>query len=319
MMIRRCFCILLVCILSFSVSAGIRQKVIGKQKFCNLYDLMTGNKFRVILQKSGTIASGKKFVCFFPRKQRRMLCNNVKVELLNAPVFEGNMPWISNLDWYKTMRPVLYPATVPRHRVSTIMIDMGHGGSDPGAIGKFSREKTITFKVGNRVIQILRSYGFTVIPTRTKDIHVPLAAIGPMQQRSKCDLFVSIHVNATLNSTVSGIETYCLTPAGAASSNGGKASSTVYTGNRQDAGNMLLAWNIQSSLLRRTKAVDRGIKRARFAVLRDINAPGVLIEIGFITNAAEEKKLNDREYIDKVAYGIVDGIIGYAKSTSPKK
>ena len=320
MMVCRSFLILIIFLSMIpAYAAGVRQKLINKQRYCNLYDLMTGNKYRTVLQKKQTIATGKKFVCIFGRNQRRMSVNNVKVELLNPLVFEGNVPWVSNLDWYKTMRPVLYPATVSRRRVTTIMIDMGHGGNDPGAIGAFSKEKMITLRVGLRVAQILRAYGFRVVMTRTKDVQIPLAAIGPMQQRSKSDLFVSIHVNATINRKVSGIETYCLTPAGAASSNGGKASDKIHPGNRQDDGNMLLAWNIQTALLRRTKAVDRGVKRARFAVLRDINAPGVLIEIGFITNAAEEKKLNDREYVDKIAYGIVDGIIGYTRSTLPVK
>ena len=289
----RTILIVLLAVISLDSSAAIRQKLINRQRYCNLYDLMTGNKYRTVLQKKQTISTGKNFVCVFERNQRRMSCNNVKVELLNPLVFDGDMPWLSNMDWYKTMRPILYPATVPKRRVVTIMIDMGHGGKDPGAIGAFSREKMITLNVGLQVAEILRKYGFQVITTRNRDVQIPLATIGPMQQKFKCDLFVSIHVNATASRSVSGVETYCLTPAGMVSSNGGKVDKTVYTGNYQDAANMLLAWNIHSSLLRRTKAADRGVKRARFAVLRDINAPGVLVEIGFITNAAEEKRLND--------------------------
>lgn len=296
-------------------AAGIRQKNIKNNKYCNLYDLLSLNKFRVSLNKKEATAFGRSFTCIFKRDQRRMVCNKVKVELLYPLNFDGVQPWISTLDWYKTLRPVFYPATVPRRPVKLIMIDMGHGGNDPGAIGRISKEKMITLNVGLRVAQLLKYYGFKVVMTRTSDVYVPLDSVGVLQQRSKSDLFVSIHVNSAANKSVTGIETYCLTPAGAASSNGGSVSKTVLSGNKQDDGNMLLAWNIQKSLLRRTGAVDRGVKRARFAVLKNINAPGVLVEIGFISNAAEERNLNDRNYVDKIAFGIVEGIIGYAKDT----
>ena len=312
------FCLTLLLLLTFCTglhAAEIRQKTIKKVKYCNLYDLLSMNKFRVSLGKKEATAFGRSFACIFKRDQRRLVCNNVKIELLSALSFDGVQPWISTLDWYKTLRPVLYPATVPRRPVKLIMIDMGHGGNDPGAIGKISKEKMITLQVGMRVAQLLKSYGFQVAMTRTTDVQVPLSQVGVLQKRSKSDLFVSIHVNSAANRSVTGIETYCLTPAGAVSSNGGSIDKKTYPGNKQDDGNMLLAWNIQRSLLRRTGAVDRGVKRARFAVLKDINAPGVLVEIGFISNAGEEKKHNDRSYIDKIAFGIIDGIVGYAKDT----
>ncbi|MBE6375399.1 MAG: N-acetylmuramoyl-L-alanine amidase [Lentisphaerae bacterium] len=299
-------------------AASVRQKTVKQVRYSNLYDLMSGNKFRTFEQKGSFNAVGRGYLCVFDKDQRRMLCNNGKIELLHVPHSENNSLWVSNLDWFKTLRPLLFPATVPRKKITSIMIDMGHGGKDPGALGAISKEKMITLKVGLRLAEILRSYGFQVHMTRTSDIYVPIDQIGAMQKRYGSDLFVSVHVNSTSARTVKGIETYCLTPAGAASSNGGKISNTVYAGNKQDPANFLLAWNIQQSLLRRTGAVDRGVKRARFAVLRDINAPGVLVEIGFITNAGEERKLNEKSYIDKVAYGIVDGIVQFSRTTKPK-
>ncbi|MBE6388746.1 MAG: N-acetylmuramoyl-L-alanine amidase [Lentisphaerae bacterium] len=299
-------------------AAGIRQKKIKSQPFCNFYDLMTGNKFRTVLQDKQSSAYGRGFSSVFTRSQRRMLCNNIKIELLVPPVYEGRQMWLGTVDWYKTLRPVFYPATVSRRKISSVMIDMGHGGNDPGALGAFSKEKNITLRVGKRVGQLLEACGYKVKYTRTTDVQVNLNRIGTLQRQSGSDLFVSIHVNSAADKSISGIETYCLTPSGCASSNGGKASSTVYRGNQQDAANMLLAWNIQKSLLARTRAVDRGIKRARFAVLRDIDAPGVLVEIGFISNRKEERLLNDPEYIDRIAYGIVDGIIGFGRSAKPR-
>lgn len=299
-------------------AAAPRQKKINSKPFCSLQDVLIANGFKSSFSKNSTTASRKGFYCIFQKNQRQMLCNNVKVELLETVAFDFTHPWLSVMDWYKTLRPILYPATVPRKKISRIMIDMGHGGADPGALGAFSKEKMITLRVGRRVVEILRAYGFKVHTTRNSDIQVPLTQIAPLQRRSGCDLFVSIHVNSTKNRAINGLETFCLTPAGAASSNGGKPSKTVYPGNQNDPANMLLAWNIHQSLLKRTKAADRGVKRARFLVLREINVPGVLVEIGFISNRAEERKLNDKAYIDKIAYGIVDGIIGFSRSTKPR-
>ena len=77
---------------------------------------------------------------------------------------------------------------------------------------------------------------------------------------------------------------------------------------------MLLAYSIQKSLLRRTGASDRGVKRARFAVLRDIAAPGVLVEVGFVSNPREENLLLDPNYCEKIARSIVEGIIVYHRA-----
>ncbi|MBR7121559.1 MAG: N-acetylmuramoyl-L-alanine amidase [Lentisphaeria bacterium] len=312
--------IILLIVMQLPLFAGaIRQKQINRLKYSNLYDLMTGNNFRVTLQPGAMTAVGRGYTCVFNRNARRMSCNGIRVELLNSMSFEGNLPWISTLDWFKTLRPLLYPGTVPKHHVRRIMIDMGHGGNDSGARGAISQEKAITLKTGQQVARILRARGYQVDMTRTSDIQIPLDRIGPMQQRTNGDLFVSIHVNSAADKKVTGIETYCLTPAGAASSNGGKISQTIHDGNRNDPANFLLAWHIQNALLRRTGAIDRGIKRARFAVLKNIHAPGVLVEIGFISNQAEERKLNDPEYINKIALGIVEGIDSFARTTGVRR
>ena len=300
-------------------AAKIRQKVVNKKSYCHLGDLFSGNRFAIAPKGKNFLAVKRRQSCLFTVKQRRVSVNGVNLELLNLPLYENGSWWLSVPDWYKGLRPLLYPATVPRQRITSIFIDMGHGGNDPGAIGKISKEKDITLHVGREVAKMLKSYGFTVHLTRNSDIHVPLNQIGTKQQRSGSDLFVSIHVNAAKDRSISGIETFCLTPAGAASSNGGKASKTVFKGNKQDAGNILLAWNIQNSLLKRTGAVDRGIKRARFAVLKDITVPGVLVEIGFISNNAEERRLNDPAYVKKISAGIVDGIAAFCRSTKVRR
>lgn len=297
----------------------IYQKKIRKTSYFDLAHLVRMNRMRFIPQKNGSAVYGRNFICNFTQKKRHIIFNGSKVELCYAPVYEGAVPWISVMDWYKTLRILFYPSTVPEHRVYSIMIDMGHGGSDPGAMGYFSKEKNITLAFGRRVAKILRSCGFKVFMTRSGDVQIPLSMVGKLQQRSKSDLFVSIHVNSAANRKISGIETYCLTPSGAASSNGGKVDKKVYPGNKFDANNFFLAWNIQRAMLRRTHAVDRGVKRARFAVLRDLNAPGVLIETGFISNRAEEILLNNRDYQEKLARAIAEGIISYSRAIRKRK
>ena len=303
---------------SSSYGAGVRQKNINKQNYSSLNDLLASNGFRTTFTKTSATGSKKGSYCFFQKYHRTITCGNTKLELLMPTVFENTHPWILTLDWFKTLRPVLYPATVPRSKVRAITVDMGHGGNDPGAIGAISKEKMITLKVGRKVAEILRAYGFTVHCTRNSDVQIPLNSVAQLQKKHKSDLFVSIHVNSAKNKTISGLETFCLTPAGAASSNGGKVSWTAHPGNRQDAANMLLAWNIHRQLLSRTGAVDRGVKRARFAVLKDITVPGVLVEIGFISNRAEERKLNDPKYIEKIARGIAEGIAAFTRSTKAR-
>ena len=166
---------------------------------------------------------------------------------------------------------------------------------------------------------ILRRCGYRVHLTRSRDSYVPLPERGLIQRRHGSDIFVSIHVNAAAGKELQGIEVFALTPAGAASTSGGAPSHNIFSGNLLDANNLLLAYQIQSSLLRRTGAVDRGVKRARFAVLRDISVPGVLVEVGFVSNPREERLLLDPGYREKIARGIAEGIIVYHRSLLPPR
>lgn len=315
---RRLWLTFLLLLLIPASAAPIRQQKIGRRNYCNLYDLLTANGFWMRLDPGSSLAVKKFQQLHFEVNKRRFTCNGRRVELCLPLVFSYGMPYFSVLDWQKTMRPLLYPATVPKHSVGTVFLDMGHGGSDPGASGVISREKNITLALGKKVAAILRRYGYRVVMSRTKDVYIPPKKVGSLQQRSRSDVFVSIHVNSAADKKISGIETYALTPAGAASSNGGKINWQSLPGNRFDANNIFLAWQIQQNLLKYTSAVDRGVKRARFAVLKELNAPGVLVEIGFISNRAEERKLNNSAYQDRVAAGIAAGIMAYGRSLRKK-
>ena len=196
----------------------------------------------------------------------------------------------------------------------SIMLDAGHGGSDPGAMGYFSKEKNITLAAGRRLGQILRSYGFRVRFTRSGDVKIPLEKIGSIQRAHRSDLFISLHVNSAKDRSVSGLETFCLTPFRAPSSGSKKIQRESRRGNYYDENNLALAYSVQKRMLQRSGAADRGVKRANFVILRDLNVPGILIEMGFISHPLEERRLNNSVYIDALARGIAEGIVDYRKS-----
>ena len=255
---------------------------------------------------------------FTPEKP---LCiyNGIKVHQCFPARWRNGALYVSRLDLAKTLLPLSSARTgVVRHRVRSITIDPGHGGRDQGAATRRLREKIATLLLASRVCEILRRCNYQVNLTRGSDRYVPLGERCRLQRAARSDLFVSIHVNAAANRSLQGIETYALTPAGAASTSGGKPSQTSFSGNRNDANNLLLAYLIQRALLRRSGAVDRGIKRARFAVLRDINAPGVLVEVGFLSNPREEQRLLDPAYREKLARGIAEGIVAYQRVVERK-
>lgn len=194
------------------------------------------------------------------------------------------------------------------------MLDPGHGGRDQGAASAQMKEKAITLNLAHRVAKILRAYGYKVELTRTGDTAVSLGERSAYATRTKADLFVSIHVNSAQNNTVRGIETFCMVPEGAAPSNGGKPNPKFYPGNTSNPRNFLLSYHLQRALLARTGAPDRGVKFARFSVLRDVTCPAALVEVGFLSNSTDELNLGSAAYLDKLARGIATGILNYHRS-----
>ena len=250
-------------------------------------------------------------------KKLPLYWGGVKVFQCFPVVERKGTPYVSRLDFDKTLIPLALVRSKKPSPVRSVTIDCGHGGTDKGASGRYSHEKNITLRIGLRVAQILRVCGYRVNLTRARDVFIPLEQRCRIQRSARSDLFVSIHINAAKDKSLSGIETFALTPAGAASTSGGKPGASRFNGNRFDGENLFLAYSIQSALLRRTGAVDRGVKRARFAVLKDINAPGVLVELGFVSNPREERLLNDRAYVEKLARAIAEGIIRYHRGSRP--
>jgi N-acetylmuramoyl-L-alanine amidase len=191
------------------------------------------------------------------------------------------------------------------------MLDPGHGGKDKGGLGKRFYEKTIALSLTRKVANLLRARGYKVYLTRASDRFINLKKRPALAARVGADIFVSIHANKAKNTSVSGIESFYMTPRGATSTYSRKPSNKGYQSNYNDANNIALSYWIQRSLIAKTKAIDRGIKQARFMVLKEATCPATLIEVGFLSNSREENRLGTQWYQNKLAQGIVEGILRY--------
>lgn len=251
---------------------------------------------------------------------RECVLNGVKLWLNDAPIESRNSVLLSEIDVRKTLDPVLRYWSIRKKKVDTIMIDPGHGGEDMGASGyRGSMEKRLTLDLAGRVEKLLRKLGFKTLMTRRTDTFVSLQDRSDLANSSDADIFVSIHFNsAKPNSVPYGIETYCLTPVGLNSTGSigsrlGLGSFHQEAGNSYDSQNMLLAFLVQQKMHSKLmETEDRGVKRARFYVIKATERPSILIENGFISNALEEKRILSSAYINKAAESIVDGIKSYA-------
>lgn len=283
-------------------------------RYLDLSDAVAAYGGSVANSSSQTVATlGGRRLVFYPDK-RYAHFDGLRVNLCNPLLARGGRVYLGQLDHANVLVPFLGSGKSYRHPVTKIVLDPGHGGRDQGTAGSRLLEKAVTLNLANRVAKILRVYGYKVELTRSRDAALSLDARSACANRAGADLFVSIHANSAQDRTVRGVETFCLTPEGAASSNSGKPDLRRYSGNASNGRNFLLACHLQRSILARTGAEDRGVKFARFAVLRDIDCPGVLIEVGFLSNRSDEANLGNPAYLDKVARGIASGILNYHRS-----
>lgn len=185
--------------------------------------------------------------------------------------------------------------------MALIVIDIGHGGGDPGAIGKYTNEKDNVLKVGLRLKTLLEQSGHTVKLTRSTDVYLTLGRRSQLANQWKADFFISLHNNSAKNKQASGFETF------------------IYNG-KVSAKTIQLQKYVHRAISNELKIRDRGMKRANFAVLRTTEAPAVLIEYAFISNDDDEKILMNK--VEQMAISTAQGIINYiggkpVKPTSP--
>ncbi len=250
----------------------------------------------------------------FTQDERKILLNGLGLWFSFPIRSYARTLYGSVLDLESSLEPILKPpAPSPQTKVRTVVLDPGHGGKDPGARGNGLLEKELTLDVALRLRALLRSKGLHVVLTRTADTTVGLEQRARKARQVGGDLFVSLHFNAATVSSVHGVEVYALTPAGGVSTASRRVLLRRYPGNRWDRYNIILAYMVHQQLVQRLKALDRGIRRARFVVLREARMPAILVEAGFLTSPTEARKLRTSSYRQQIAQAIADGIWAYKK------
>jgi len=229
--------------------------------------------------------------------------------------------------------------------IHTIVIDPGHGGVEVGAIGPSGiQEKELTLQLARELeAKLSQRLGVRVVLTRTEDALVPLDMRPAIANQNKADLFISIHLNSSLGSGAYGTETYFLSPqatdtrasTSAAAENREAAATSDAAGNPANPANpaddtqdlQLILWDlaqthhlsesqrfanmIQGELNEMLKLKDRGVKQAPFRVLMGATMPAVLVELGFISNPDEEKKLKDAAYREQLVDALSRAVAHY--------
>jgi N-acetylmuramoyl-L-alanine amidase len=233
----------------------------------------------------------------------------------------------------KLREKVTSPKRVDRNKV--IVIDAGHGGKDPGAIGyKNYREKVVVYKISQELKKILRSRGYVVHMTRDRDKFVKLSKRTEFANDKKADIFISIHANAVGPKNakkVHGVECYFLSPSRsaraervAAKENSadvsdmnkyGKDTFLNFLNSHKIVASNKLAIDLQRGMLgalnKHYKVKDGGVREGPFWVLVGAQMPAVLVEVGFISHPQEAKRLVDSQYRKRLSLGLANGIERY--------
>jgi len=256
--------------------------------------------------------SGEGNTLRFEADSAKIIFNGITVYLSAPFAVRNTSGYVSPQDIRATLDPLLSPVRQAR-KATSICLDAGHGGKDPGRFSGREQEKKYTLLLAREVGEQLSTAGFKVSYTRSKDSFVELSERSEYARQHGADLFVSLHFNSVEGSgseTVKGVEVYCLSPAHTSSTNtrGDGSAFGNYDGNRFDSKNVLLAYEMQKSLVTRLGLEDRGVKRARYMVLRTADMPAILIESGFLSNRAEAARIYDPKYRRQLAQAIVQGI-----------
>ncbi len=318
-------CLLLALALAgaLAVPNGVRPAGLGKvpgQAYVRLPDWAKshGLKGRWLRSAETLELSNSSSKVLLTVDSRQAQVNGVQVWLFFPVVAQNGAVWLAQLDADLTLRPLLSPPRgQPGARVKTVCLDPGHGGKDPGNQVGANQEKRYTLLLAQEVREQLARTGLKVVLTRSGDTLLELPDRPALAKRKKADLFLSLHFNAARSNrgVVQGAEVFCLTPAGVASTNadGKGADAGSFPGNRHNSLNLFLAYQVQRALTRNLPVEDRGVRRARFAVLRDSAMPAVLIEAGFMSHPAEGRRIFTAAYRQRIARAIVEGVLAYKK------
>ncbi|MEM6883512.1 MAG: N-acetylmuramoyl-L-alanine amidase [Verrucomicrobiota bacterium] len=219
--------------------------------------------------------------------------------------------YISKIDADLLLAPVLRPEeVVPRKKVKGVVIDAGHGGADRGARSSNGyTEKQAALFTALELKKMFEKDGIDVVMTRSRDVFVQLHERARIANKHPDHIFISIHYNSVYVKSANGIETFSMTPRGVGSTSAGgrirRSDYTSYNGNKHDVQNTLLMNYMHEELMtHHTEKGDRGLKRARFLVLREVKIPAVLVEGGFMSHYIDARLIRSESYKKKVAAAI---------------
>ena len=243
----------------------------------------------------------------------------------------------SNFEDQKTIKTVDLSNEKEKWEFKTIIIDAGHGGKDPGAVGyRGTKEKDIALDVAKRLEKkISKNMNVKVIMTRDEDVFLRLSERTKIANDNKGSLFISIHTNAAEDRRASGFETFLIglnknEYAAKVAARENAVLELEGSANKDLSGEDLIqatmaqasfaaysetfADLVQKEIKKRVQSKDRGVKQAGFVVLARASMPNVLVELGFISNPSEEKKLRRPQYRDQLATAIYRAVEQYQKT-----
>jgi len=228
------------------------------------------------------------------------------------------------------------PGIKRKYTIDTIVIDPGHGGKDPGAIGKYGlKEKNLVLDISKLLAEELKHNNIKVVLTRDRDKFIPLSKRAAIANNINAGFFISVHANAFRSRRIKGFEVYRLSEATddsaralAAAENASlkyeeesfarhtrQLDATVWSleldENRRESKE--LAESICKAVSKKLAVKNRGVKSANFYVLRGVRIPAVLVEVGFISNAKDASSLNSSYYRKKLAQSLAQGILNYKR------
>lgn len=293
----------------------------------------------VVLKKNGVEARLKV-------ESHRIFVNGNMRDLEKAPKFHENAVVVPVSFAEKTMGKIFgewaepvpqrpgAPVSAIRHTINTIVIDPGHGGKDPGAIGRYNlKEKEIVLDIARHLKKELESVGIKVILTRDSDTFIPLGKRADIANKAEADFFISVHANAFRSRRAKGFETYYLSEAtddGARALAAAENASLKYEeGSFYKPTECIDVWGLEldenriesrelassicGTVSNRLAVKNRNVKSARFYVLKHACMPAVLVEVGFISNTDDASSLKTPYYRKKLAESIGEGVLRYKR------
>lgn len=186
---------------------------------------------------------------------------------------------------------LLTGVTAQAREFRTVVIDPGHGGHDKGGQWGLVYEKHLALDIATRLENEVKKRGFRTVMTRRSDYFISLPERVRIASRYSDAIFVSVHTNYTWKQDASGLETY------------------FYSGQSQP-----LASYVHSGIMSKVRAINRGVKTARFYVIRNTTCPSILVECGFVSNPSERERMKQAWFRQALAEGIADGIARFRRA-----